>query len=249
MLNILLFIGFIYLVTFLLTKVKDERITQFIPEFIGIIGILYQLVINRRESFKLLGFNISSLKVYSQGFLTICGVLLTILAVGYLFAKVRIKKDIRSKKYLILFVKLFLLNTVAAVFTEELVFRGIVQRQLLQYFPPLYAIVVASFIFGIWHIPFIRSLNISNSQIYLYPLGVSLLGVILGFFYYKSQSLIVAGFLHGLWNGIIYTVWGVGGIIKGIFEERKDALNHPEYGYIGITVLILSVSVLLIIWL
>lgn len=249
MIGLLIFILIVYLATYLLSKIHDNRVTQFIPEFIGVIGVLYQLIINRNESFKELGFIFSVPKMYLYGILAISGVLIIILSSGCYFVKLKLKKDLRYKKVLVFFIKLFFFNTLVAVFTEELVFRGIVQRQLLQYFPPLYAIIVASFIFGIWHIPFIRSLKISNSQIYLYPLGVTLLGVILGLFYYKSQSLIMAGVLHGLWNGIVYTVWGVGGILKGMFEDRKDVLTHPEYGFIGITVLILSVSVLLLIWL
>ena len=247
LIGLLIFIIIVYLATYLLSKVHDNRVTQFIPEFIGIIGVLYQLIINRNESFKELGFIFSVPKMYLYGILAISGVLIIILSLGCYFVKLKLKKDLRYKKVLVFFIKLFFFNTLVAVFTEELVFRGCIQRQLQLYLSPGNSIIIASAIFGIWHIPFGNLFKFNKTQIILYPFGAGLVGILLGYFYCKSQSLIVAGILHGLWNAIVYTIWGVGGNLKGVFADRKDSLTHPEYGVIGIIVLTLSAVIMLLI--
>ena len=169
-----------------------------------------------------------------------------LLAISYLAGKLHPTKNIDVRKQLISFFLLLISSALVAIFTEELVFRGCIQRQLLKLTSPLSAILIATTIFGIWHLTAGRWLKLSNAQILVYCIGAGLVGVILGLFYYVSQSLIVAGVLHGLWNGIVYRVWGLGDVAHGLFVSKNDALTHPEYGIMGVSILALAVLLLLI---
>ena len=89
-----------------------------------------------------------------------------------------------------------LLVGVLAALGEELIFRGIVQEQLHRIFAnPHKAIIISSLIFGSFHLQFER----------LLPL--SLLGLILGYSYYYSKSLMVPIILHFLNNS--FQIFGI----------------------------------------
>ncbi len=89
-----------------------------------------------------------------------------------------------------LLTSLVLVGALAAV-GEELIFRGIVQNQLTKVWGhPHIAIIVASLIFGGFHMQFER----------LLPL--SFLGLILGYSYYYTKSLWTPIILHFINNGL-----------------------------------------------
>jgi len=85
---------------------------------------------------------------------------------------------------------LLLVGALAAI-GEELIFRGIIQRQLEQLWSnPHLAILVSSLIFGGFHMQFERILPLS------------FLGLILGYSYYYTQSLWTPIILHFANNGL-----------------------------------------------
>lgn len=239
----------VYLVSFLLPFAFGKKKLQLVAPIVGVIGIPYQLVVNRDESFGQLGFGLSTPAVYFQGFLTIAGILLVTLAVGSATGRLRLREKMDGKGYAKLGINLFLLvvqNAVVAIFTEELVFRGLIQRQLSQSIPPIAAILIASAAFGIWHAPLGRlSLGLNNRQTGLYGLGTGLVGAVFGIFYYQAQSLVVSGFVHGVWNGMVYPIWGLGDEFPSLLVSKDETLTHPEHGVIGVLVLVMAVPLLL----
>ena len=109
-------------------------------------------------------------------------------------------------------ISLFLVGVAAAI-GEELIFRGIIQKILIRHWSnPHLAIIVASLIFGGFHMQFER----------LIPLSV--LGLILGYSYYFSKSLWIPIILHFLNNSFqilsIYAVSRNG--------EMPDIGNVPD---------------------
>lgn len=238
----------VYLVSFLLPFVFGKKKLQLVAPIVGVIGIVYQLVVNRDESFGQLGFGLSTPAVYFQGFLTIGGILLVVLAVDFASDRLRLREKMDGKRYAKLVINVFLLliqNAVFAIFTEEIVFRGLIQRQLSQSISPMSAILIASAAFGIWHAPLGRlSLGLNNRQTVQYALGTGLVGAVFGIFYYQSQSLVVSGFVHGVWNGMVYPIWGLGDEFPSLLVSRDEALTHPEYGIIGVLVLVMAVALL-----
>jgi uncharacterized protein len=87
------------------------------------------------------------------------------------------------------FLLFFLTAAVAAPLFEEYLFRGFLMPSLMRYFSAGQAIVVSGFIFAAAH------LSLSE----LMPLAV--LGIILGYVYYRTGNLRASMLLHSLWNG------------------------------------------------
>lgn len=90
------------------------------------------------------------------------------------------------------------------------------------------------------------TLGLDNRQVALYAVGTGLVGALFGTFYHASQSLLVSGFAHGLWNGIVYPVWGLGGAFPSLLESEGTTLTHPEFGVLGVLALTLTVTLLLV---
>lgn len=243
-------VAIVYLVSFLLPSIAGKKKMQLAPLVIGAVGIAFQLVVNRGESFGRLGFGFSSPTVYLLGFSAVAGTLLVVLALGFATGKLRLREKSDQKRHSKLAPKLPLLlaqNVVIAIFTEELVFRGLIQRQLSQSISPVPAILVASAVFGIWHAPIGRlSLGLAGGQTALYALGTGLVGVVFGVFYHHSQSLVVSGFVHGVWNCMVYAIWGLGELTTSLLESRNETVTHPEYGLMGVLGLALAVPILLV---
>jgi hypothetical protein len=81
---------------------------------------------------------------------------------------------------------------------EELLFRGAVQGRLRESWGPWPAIIVATVLFGLIHIPAVT--GGTGAQL-LYALFASLLGVVLGYLYEYTQNIVVPAVIHGVYNG------------------------------------------------
>lgn len=85
---------------------------------------------------------------------------------------------------------------IAAPIFEEIIFRGFLLASLTRYFPAWGAIVVSSLIFSTAHL--------SLSEV----LPLTMLGIILGFVYNRSQNLLSSILLHSLWNsGTLFSLF------------------------------------------
>lgn len=84
----------------------------------------------------------------------------------------------------------FVTAAIAAPIFEEILFRGFLLPSLTKYVPVWAAIVLSSLLFAIAHL--------SLSEI----LPLTVLGMILGFAYTRSRSLLAPILLHSLWNSV-----------------------------------------------
>ncbi|MEN0007092.1 MAG: type II CAAX endopeptidase family protein [Bacteroidota bacterium] len=91
-------------------------------------------------------------------------------------------------------VYMFLAAVIAAPIFEELIFRGVILNGLLRNYNHWYAIALSSFLFGIAHL---------NPWQFIVAF---LLGLFLGWVYYRTQSLIACILIHFFTNGTSFTV-------------------------------------------
>lgn len=85
---------------------------------------------------------------------------------------------------------------------EELVFRGIVQRHLAETFTTARAILLASVIFALVHVPAYFDPNpLAMTSVLAVVFALSL---ILGYTYAKTRNLLVPIFIHGTYNAIVF---------------------------------------------
>lgn len=82
----------------------------------------------------------------------------------------------------------FVTAAIAAPFFEETFFRGFLLPSLTRYFSTWQAILISALIFAIVHL--------SLSEV----LPLTVLGIILGFVYTRTQNLMASVLLHALWN-------------------------------------------------
>jgi membrane protease YdiL (CAAX protease family) len=114
---------------------------------------------------------------------------------------------------------------------EELIFRGIIQKQLLQWFRnPHIAILVAATLFSAFHMQFLGFFS------------RLLLGIVFGYFYYYSKNLWTAITAHAVNNGLALTIVLVygSGLESNAFSSTPDliAIIASIIGF-GIAILLL----------
>lgn len=157
-------VGSVYVLSLVLLMVLGRKGVSLVTISVGVIGILYQVVVNRGERFTQLVFGASVPGMYLGGLLTVCGILLAVFVAGCWTGALSVREGYKGRLgtnrhwvnagYLALPVVVLgssAVNWVTAIFTEELVFRGLVLRQLSQSMQPHAAILLASVVFGAWH--------------------------------------------------------------------------------------------------
>ncbi|QKY17140.1 type II CAAX endopeptidase family protein [Halorubrum sp. CBA1229] len=86
---------------------------------------------------------------------------------------------------------------------EEALFRGVVQGGLRRAFDAVPAILLASLVFGLVHLP---SVSGSLGERWAYVAVVVVLGAVLGALYEHTENVVVPGLAHGVYNAVIYVV-------------------------------------------
>jgi membrane protease YdiL (CAAX protease family) len=126
---------------------------------------------------------------------------------------------------------------------EELVFRGYFQTRAGSITRVPYAILIASVLFGLIHIPkgVVSGLPI---EYIILPLGFTIpMGILLGYFFLKSGNIIAPIICHGAWNWTISYV-----MIYPTFERIHIGL-HGIYAYLISYFVALTVGIVLIYYL
>ena len=84
--------------------------------------------------------------------------------------------------------------------TEELFFRNFIQRELTIIYKPVKSIIITSFLFAIIHLSFLpffwENTSFNTHQAYIAIFG----GLISGFLFYKTKSIIPSIIFHIFWN-------------------------------------------------
>ncbi len=122
-------------------------------------------------------------------------------------------------------VGIIVLTSLFAPLLEEILFRGIIQKGMINGgMKPSKAIFISAFIFGVFHM--------NPWQL----AGAFLLGLILGWVYYKTQSLLMPILLHAF-NNFISSIL----LINGKTESFGNLFHLPEYIILIIGIVIFSV--------
>jgi len=106
----------------------------------------------------------------------------------------------------------FLMLAIAAPLLEEILFRGIILKALLKKYSPYKAILISAFTFGIFHL---------NPWQFLFA---SVLGLWLGYVYWKTRSLFYPVMIHFIVNATAFVLslkYGEN-IADDPFEKNKD---------------------------
>lgn len=114
----------------------------------------------------------------------------------------------------------FLILVIAPVF-EEIIFRGILLKGLLNRVKPTTAIILSSILFGVFHLTWTQLLS------------ASLLGIIFGIIYYKSRTLIYPIIAHFLANFYIIS-----------FEVVTQAI--PDHFLVSIVIGLISLVLIIL---
>jgi membrane protease YdiL (CAAX protease family) len=121
----------------------------------------------------------------------------------------------------------FIAVAVVAPITEEIIFRGIILRGFLKHYSIKKSIIVSALIFGLIHM---------NPWQFV---SASIGGLILGWWYVKTNSIVLTIFGHALNNSISYFVSFIGLEIAG-FSSSSNALQHQPawFNLLGMTLAI-----------
>lgn len=136
---------------------------------------------------------------------------------------------------------------VMAVLTEEGFFRGWLWAALgRQTISPLVVLLATTAAFVLWHLPFVflsGQFAFGTAQIPLFFINAALLGLIWGLLRLGSGSILVSSLGHGLWNGLVYVLFGVGSNV-GALGIRDVGIYGPEVGLLGLVLNALYAAVL-----
>jgi hypothetical protein len=110
---------------------------------------------------------------------------------------------------------MMLTSIVLAPVLEEILFRGIVQDSLTEKLGPLRGILIGACVFGIVHIIPQQVIN------------AFFVGIVLGFIYYRSGSLVPVILIHMINNAISYFSWVLSG--ERIVSTRQMIGNDTIY--------------------
>lgn len=122
------------------------------------------------------------------------------------------------------------LGCVAAPILEECLFRGILLKGLLRNYRPAVAITQSALLFGLFHFSPAQSIS------------AICMGLLLGWLYYQTRSLLLGICLHGLYNLLAFSSMRVPQLVR-----NPDLLHFISAGWYA--VLLLVAAVLLAGWL
>ncbi len=141
-----------------------------------------------------------------------------------------------------------LTTVLVAIITEEGFFRGWLWTSLNRAgFGDTGVLWLSSLAFALWHVSAVSldtGFDLPPVQIPVYLVNVLLLGLVWGMLRAISDSIIVASLSHGVWNGLVYTLFGFG-THSGALGIPQPQIYGPEVGYLGI---LLNAIFALLLW-
>ena len=134
-----------------------------------------------------------------------------------------------------------------AIVTEEGFFRGWLWAALMRKGgSPVAAVALTTAAFVLWHVSFVflsGDFQFSGADIPLFFANATLLGLIWGLLRLGTGSIIVSSAGHGLWNGLVYVLFGVGSK-TGALGIHDVSLYGPEVGLYGAALNAIAVGIL-----
>lgn len=142
-----------------------------------------------------------------------------------------------------------LVTAVFAIVTEEGIFRGWLWASLERaHVARLGVFVWTSVAFGVWHLSTAllpTAFHPGLGQVPVYILNASVIGFVWAQMRQRSGSIVVTSVSHGLWNGLVYVLFGFGTTV-GILGIHNTTVFGPEIGLVGLT---LNVVFAAVVWL
>jgi membrane protease YdiL (CAAX protease family) len=143
-----------------------------------------------------------------------------------------------------------LVTILLAIVTEEGIFRGWLWASLQRAGVKTGGVLVwTSVAFAAWHVstallptPF----HPPFAQVPIYILNAGVIGFIWALMRQRSGSIVVTSVSHGVWNGLVYVLFGEGTTLGALGIHNTGAFG-PEVGLIGLT-LNLAFAAVLWIW-
>lgn len=139
----------------------------------------------------------------------------------------------------------FLLMYLFGNFAEEIFFRGYIQTKLEQSTGFIYALLIQSVLFALYHIIYLFTYRGSDPLGYIgiYLLFTMLFGLGVGMFYKLSRSILASTLLHASWNFFITQKFL---IPKVMIENGKTWWDSSGWDYMVATVLFVIVMAILL---
>lgn len=230
----------VVLVTQVLASREGRSPIGWMPFVLAAIGMIYVAVDPDRDIGEL-GFTWGTPGAYIVGAALVVGVLGLTAAAGLWTRRLHVARPPSWRLPVNITIQ-FVIQAGLALIGEELVFRGLIQQGLTdQGNSPAVAIGVSAVVFGTWHGILATSVGLDRGRRLRYALNTGLLGAIIGGVFASSGSLLTATFVHGLWNALVYPLWGFASLYPAVFEDTSG-MAHPEHGVIGTLALIPGVA-------
>lgn len=137
-------------------------------------------------------------------------------------------------------------NALIALFTEEGFYRGWLWAALGK-IGPRTRLVITTIPFMLLHVSFAtleHEFALPLNQLAIYLVGAVTLGLIWGMMRQLSGSIVMTSLAHGLWNGLVYPLFGIG-THEGDLGIQNIDLFGPERGMLGLG---LNVLFAIILW-
>jgi membrane protease YdiL (CAAX protease family) len=97
-------------------------------------------------------------------------------------------------------------------------------------------LIISSVAFMLWHVSAVTletGFAPPAEQVPVYLVNATLLGLVWGLLRKISGSVVVAAVSHGIWNGLVYVLFGFGDK-TGALGIQDSGIYGPELGYLGI---------------
>ncbi|WP_408954900.1 lysostaphin resistance A-like protein [Natroniella sp. ANB-PHB2] len=208
-----------------LTGLWQTELFRYLLEYYlapGLAGLLSFLYVNKKYQLswrEVKGQNIINFKLYSVVFIAIVGVVivnsLIINLVQYIFPLQQDFLDHLNRVYETNIILTFISLVIIFPTVEELIFRGIILRGFLTRHKPWLAISTSAFLFAVLH------LNPWQGA------ATFILGLFLGWIYFKSKSLLLVIIGHGINNLIV---------VLSVALSEQPATTEVEFFPIWLTV-------------
>jgi hypothetical protein len=128
-------------------------------------------------------------------------------------------------------------TVVMSILTEEGFFRGWLWAALKRAGSGDNAtLIISSVAFMLWHVSAVTletGFAPPAEQVPVYLVNATLLGLVWGLLRKISGSVVVAAVSHGIWNGLVYVLFGFGDK-TGALGIQDSGIYGPELGYLGI---------------
>lgn len=128
-------------------------------------------------------------------------------------------------------------TTIGAIVTEEGIFRGWLWATLRRAGVGHFAVLFwTSAAFAAWHISTAilpTAFHPTLAQVPVYILNAGVIGCVWGQMRLRSGSILVSSLSHGVWNGLVYALFGFGTTV-GILGIHNTTVFGPEIGLLGL---------------